>query len=131
MTHSVLHTRISDQDPTLNELANYYSQQGYNILDLEADSKFDDFYDSFEKTDWFSSGFYVSYHSGDNATGYSGRILVFKATEEQLRGFLKNNYDLISYERENHGQSSVSFDEFWSQSTDDEGCLIMRRPFFF
>ena len=118
---SVIVTADYYEDPTLNELANYYSQQGYNILDLEADSKFEDFYDSFEKMDWFSSGFYVSYHTGDNATGHSGRIIVFKATEEQLQGFLKNNYDIISYEREDHGQSAVSFDEFWSQSTDDEG----------
>ena len=45
-------------------------------------------------------------------------------TEEQLQGFLANNHALISYEHEDHGQSPVSFDEFWAQSSDDEGNTV-------
>lgn len=121
---SVIVTADYYADPDLNELANYYSQQGYNILDLERDSRFWDYEHEFNTEDWFSEGFFLTFHIGDNATGHSGRIMAFKATEEQLNGFLKNKLALINYEREEHGQDQVSFNMFWSQNTDDEGNTV-------
>ena len=111
-------------DPDLNELANYYAQQGYSILDLQKDSMFLDYEHEFDTRDWYSEGFFLTFHIGDNATGHSGTIMAFKATEEQLDGFLNNKLDLINYEREEHGQNTVSFDELWSKSTDDEGKIV-------
>ena len=111
-------------DADLNEFANYYAQQGYYIMDLKEDAKLNEYENTFNTRDWLSDGFFVSYHTSDNASGTYGRILVFKATEDQLDGFLKNKLDLVNYEREEHGQDTVSFDEMWSASEDSEGNAI-------
>ena len=111
-------------DPELNELANYYAQQGYSILDLQKDSMFLDYEHEFDTRDWYSEGFFLTFHTGDNATGHFGRIIAFKASEDQLNGFLHNKLDLINYEREEHCQSTVTFEQFWTKSTDDEGNIV-------
>ncbi|MBR2551319.1 MAG: hypothetical protein IKE92_15175 [Clostridiales bacterium] len=113
-------------DPDLNELANYYAQQGYSILDLQKDSMFLDYEHEFDTRDWYSEGFFLTFQIGDNATSRFGTIMAFKATEDQLDGFLKNKLDLINYEREEHGQSTVAFDELWTRSTDDEGNIVYK-----
>lgn len=121
---SVIVTADYYTDPELNELANYYAQQGYSILDIEKDSMFLDYENEFNTYDWYSEGFFTIFHIGDNATGYSGSIFVFKATEDQLDGFLLNKLALINYERNEHGQETVSFDELWTKSIDDEGNTV-------
>ena len=112
-------------DPDLNELANYYAQQGYSLLDLEKNVEYDDFLSLYNTRDWFSSGFTVSYWVGDNAFGYSGSTVVFKATEEQLEGFLLNNLDRINTERTDHNQETVTYDELWTESTDSDGNRVI------
>ena len=77
-----------------------------------------------EQLDRYSDGFSVNYHIGDNATGYYGSTIVFKASEEQLQNYLNNELARINYEREYHSQEKVSFDEMWSQSTDSEGDTV-------
>lgn len=57
-----------------------------------------------KEASWYTEGFHVEYHVGDNATGHSGSTFVFKATEEQLQGYLKNQHFMINDEREQHGQ---------------------------
>ena len=111
-------------DPDLNELANFYSQQGYSLLDLKKDSTYFDYEQDFNTEDWFSEGFFLTFQVGDNATAKSGSILAFKATEDQLHGFLQNKLNLINYEREAHGQSTVSYDELWFEITDEDGNVI-------
>ena len=108
-------------DAELNKYANYYAQKGYNLLDIKKDSQYNEFLNQFNTNDWYSEGFFVTYWIGDNATGYSGQVICFKATPDQLEGFLKNTYNYISYERKEHGQSAVDYDGFWTKSTDSDG----------
>jgi len=108
-------------DEELNKYANYYAQKGYNLMDIEKDAQYDDFLNQFRTNEWYSEGFFVNYWIGDNATGHSGQIICFKATPEQLGGFRKNTYEYISYERELHGQGEVTFDDFWTKTTDSDG----------
>ena len=108
-------------DAELNKYANYYAQKGYNLLDIKKDSEYDDFLGQFNTNDWYSEGFFVTYWVGDNATGYSGQVICFKATPDQLEGFLKNTYNYISYERKEHNQSEVAYDGFWTKTTDSDG----------
>ena len=113
-------------DPELNKYANYYAQQEYNIMDIKKDEEYIDCYTELRTNDWYSDGFFVTYQTGTNAQPTSGRILVFKATPEQLEGFLKNNYNIVSYERKEHRQDAVSYDGFWTQSTDSEGNAVYK-----
>ena len=113
-------------DPELNKYANYYAQQEYNIMDIKKDEEYIDCYTELRTHDWYSDGFFVTYQTGTNAQPTSGRILVFKATPEQLEGFLKNNYNIVSYERKEHRQDAVSYDGFWTQSTDSEGNAVYK-----
>ncbi len=108
-------------DAELNKYANYYAQKGYNLLDIKKDSEYDDFLGQFNTNDWYSEGFFVTYWIGDNATGYSGQVICFKATPDQLEGFLKNTYNYISYERKEHNQDAVAYDGFWTKTTDSDG----------
>ena len=108
-------------DAELNKYANYYAQKGYNLLDIKKDSEYDDFLGQFNTNDWYSEGFFVTYWIGDNATGYSGQVICFKATPDQLTGFLKNTYNYISYERKEHNQHAVAYDDFWTKTTDSDG----------
>ena len=108
-------------DAELNKYANYYAQKGYNLLDIKKDSEYDDFLGQFNTNDWYSEGFFVTYWIGDNATGYSGQVICFKATPDQLAGFLKNTYNYISYERKEHNQDAVAYDDFWTKTTDSDG----------
>lgn len=108
-------------DAELNKYANYYVQKGYNLLDIKKDSEYDDFLGQFNTNDWYSEGFFVTYWIGDNATGYSGQVICFKATPDQLTGFLKNTYNYISYERKEHNQDAVAYDDFWTKTTDSDG----------
>ena len=108
-------------DAELNKYANYYAQKGYNLLDIKKDSEYDDFLGQFNTNDWYSEGFFVTYWIGDNATGYSGQVICFKATPDQLTGFLKNTYNYISYERKDHNQDAVAYDDFWTKTTDSDG----------
>ena len=108
-------------DAELNKYANYYAQTGYNLLDIKKDSEYDDFLGQFNTNDWYSEGFFVTYWIGDNATGYSGQVICFKATPDQLTGFLKNTYNYISYERKEHNQDAVAYDDFWTKTTDSDG----------
>ena len=112
------------KDPELNKLANYYAQKGMNLLDIKKDASYSSLYSQFTSSDWCSEGFFVTYWEGDNATGYSGTITCFKATEKQLQGFLKNNHNIVSYELRNHNQKEISFDKFWKKSTDSEGNTV-------
>ena len=121
---SVIVTADYYTDPELNELANYYAQQGYSILDIEKDSMFLDYENEFNTYDWYSEGFFTTFRIGDNATGHYGSIFAFKATEDQLEGYLLNKLALINYERNEHGQETVTFDELWTKSTDDEGNTV-------
>ncbi len=107
-------------DPELNELANYYSQQGYSLLDLSKDAMFLDYEQAFDTEDWFSEGFFLTFQIGENESPSFGTIMVFKADEDQLQGFLRNKLSMINYEREQHGQETVSFSEFWTMITDEE-----------
>ncbi len=121
---SVIVTADYYTDPELNELANYYAQQGYSILDIEKDSMFLDYENEFNTYDWYSEGFFTTFRIGDNATGHYGSIFAFKATEDQLEGYLLNKLALINYERNEHGQETVTFDELWTKSIDDEGNTV-------
>lgn len=113
-------------DPELNKYANYYAQQEYNIMDIKKDAEYIDNYSNLKTNDWYSDGFFVTYQTGTNAQPTSGTILVFKATPEQLEGFMKNNYNIISYERKEHNQSAVDYDGFWTKSTDSEGNAVYK-----
>lgn len=113
-------------DTELNKYANYYAQKNYSIMDIKKDAEFSDGYDNLRTNDWYSEGFFVSYQTGTNAQPTSGTILVFKATAEQLEGFLKNNYNIVSYERKEHNQDAVSYDGFWTMSTDSEGNTVYK-----
>lgn len=112
------------KDTELNKLANYYAQQKMNLLDLKKDAKYNSFYNRFQKMDWFSDGFFVTYWVGDNATGHSGTITCFKATDKQMEGYLKNSLELVNYERKDHNQKTVTFDKFWKKTTDSEGNTV-------
>ena len=112
------------KDTELNKLANYYAQQKMNLLDLKKDSKYNSFYNRFQEMDWFSDGFFVTYWVGDNATGHSGTITCFKATDKQMEGYLKNSLELVNYERKDHNQKTVTFDKFWKKTTDSEGNTV-------
>ena len=109
------------KDAEINKYANYYAQKGYNLLDIKKDSEYNDFLNQFNTNDWYSEGFFVTYWIGDNATGHSGQVICFKATPDQLNGFLKNTYNYISYERKEHNQKAVDFDGFWTKTTDSDG----------
>ena len=113
-------------DPELNKYANYYAQQEYNIMDIKKDAEYIDNYSDLKTNDWYSDGFFVTYQTGTNAQPTSGTILVFKATAEQLEGFMKNNYNIVSYERKEHNQSAVDYDGFWTKSTDSEGNAVYK-----
>lgn len=121
---SVVVTADYYEDKILNEYANFYVQQGYTLLDIAEDDEIDEYYDQFEAGDWYDTGFFVSYHIGDNASGYSGYSYVFKASEEQFKAFLKFKLNYINYERDMHGQETVSYDEFWSSFVDEEGNTV-------
>ena len=114
------------KDDTLNQLAKTYMEKGYTILMNEKDCDLLHYVEGFKEADWYTEGFRVCYHIGDNATGYSGYTFVFKATEEQLQGYLKNQHSMINDEREQHNQKKVSFDKFWKKSTDAEGNVIYK-----
>lgn len=111
-------------DPELNELANFYAGQGYSIFDLRKDAMFLDYEEEFNTEDWFSEGFFLTFQVGENAVAREGRIMAFKATEDQLQGFLKNKLSQINYERDLHGQDKVSFNELWFKDTDEDGNVI-------
>ena len=113
-------------DPELNRYANYYAQQEYNIMDIKKDAEYIDNYSNLKTNDWYSDGFFVTYQTGTNAQPTFGTILVFKATAEQLEGFMKNNYNIVSYERKEHNQSAVDYDGFWTKSTDSEGNAVYK-----
>ena len=104
------------EDGDLNELANYYAQQGYTLLDLNKDPVIFYTIEGYEDREWFSDGFRVNYDIGNN----NGNIVVFKATEEQFQAFMDNQLALVNYERRAHNQATVSFDELWTKTTDDE-----------
>ena len=110
------------KDGDINELANYYTEKGYTLFDLGKDSTILYPVDGYENKDWFSTGFRVNYDIGDN----SGLIVVFEATEEQFQNFLENELVMINDQRTLHNQDTVSFDEFWEKSTDDEGNLVYK-----
>ena len=112
------------KDAELNKLANYYTQKKMNLMDLKKDIKYNGYYEQFKTNDWFSDGFYVSYWVGDNATGHSGMITCFKATDKQLASYMKNAHGLVNEERKNHNQKTVSYDKFWKKSTDSEGNTV-------
>ena len=112
------------EDPDLNELANFYAQQDLYIYDLEKDGQYADVYTSLDSRDWYSQGFFVSYVTGGPENSNFSSILVFKADEDQIAGFLNNKLDIINYEREEHRQETVSYDEFWTESVDDEGNIV-------
>ena len=114
------------KDDTLNELAKQYMEQGYTILMLEKDSDLSHIVEGFKEADWYTEGFKVCYHIGDNATGYSGYTFVFKATEKQLQGYLENQHFMINDDREQHNQKRVKFGDFWKKSTDAEGNIIYK-----
>ena len=113
------------EDADLNELASYYEQQGYKITDLRKDSVYNDYsWTNVTIREWFTDGFAVNYWVGDNAYGYSGSTIVFKATEEQFQNYLQNELDLVNFNRVDHNQEEVTFDEFWTVGTDDEGNTV-------
>lgn len=111
-------------DPDLNQYANYYAQQSYNIMDIKKDAAYTDGYNDLRTNDWYSEGFFVTYQTGTNAQPTFSTILVFKATPEQLEGFMKNNLAIVNYEREQHRQNKVSYEDFWTKSTDSEGNAV-------
>jgi len=113
-------------DPELNKYANYYAQQEYNLMDIKKDAEYMDCYKELKTNDWYSDGFFVTYQDGPNAKATYGTILVFKATPEQLEGYMKNSYNIVSYERKEHNQSAVAYDGFWTKSTDSEGNAVYK-----
>ena len=121
---SVIVTADYYEDTLLNEYANYYAQQGYTLLDIAEDDEIDEYYDQFEAGDWYDTGFFVSYHIGDNAYGYEAYTYVFKASEEQFQAFLQFKLNYINYERTEHGQPTVMYEDFWSTSIDEEGNTV-------
>ena len=50
--------------------------------------------------------------------------MAFKATDDQLHGFLQNKLALINYERREHNQSTVTYDELWFDIMDDDSNII-------
>jgi hypothetical protein len=114
-------------DKELNEMANYFAGQHYTIFDLKKDSDFDDGISSplwQEKDGWYKEGFTVRYRVGDNAYGHNEDITVFKADSDQLKIYMTNTLNRINYERKDHGQKTVSFDDFWKESKDNEGNTV-------
>ena len=108
-------------DPELNELANFYANQGYTLMDLAKDAEYYYEFPGVQNEEWFSDGFKLAYQIGDNAYGYMGYTTVFKATEEQMNNLLNNDLSYINYERTEHRQETVTFEDFWTQGTDEEG----------
>ena len=121
---SVVVTADYYEDTLLNEYANFYAQQGYTLLDIAEDDAIDEYYDQFDAGDWYDTGFFVTYRSGDNAYGYDAYSYVFKASEEQFQAFLQTQLNYINYERTAHDQATVSYDEFWSSGVDEEGNTV-------
>ena len=37
---------------------------------------------------------------------------------------MKNNLSIVNYEREQHRQNKVSYEDFWTKSTDSEGNAV-------
>ena len=37
---------------------------------------------------------------------------------------MKNNFAIVNYEREGHGQNKVAYEDFWTESTDSEGNAV-------
>lgn len=114
------------KDDTLNELAKSYMEKGYTIMKAEKDCDLSHEVDGFKEEEWYTEGFWISYQIGDNATGHSGYTYVFKATDKQLQGYLKNQHFMINDERVNHNQKKVKFEDFWKQSKDSEGNIIYK-----
>ena len=114
------------KDQTLNQLAKSYEDQGFTIMKIEKDSDWIYHAEGHKDEKWFSEGFMVTYQIGDNASGSSGHTYVFKADDKQLQGFLKNQMAVINYERENHNQKKVSFDNLWKKSTDADGNTVYK-----
>jgi len=115
-------------DKELNEMANYFSGQSCTIFDLKKDADFDDG-DTLdplwqEKDGWYKEGFTVRYRVGDNAYGHNEDITVFKADPDQLKIYMTNTLNRINYERKDHGQKTVSFDDFWKESKDKDGNTV-------
>ena len=113
-------------DPELNKYANYYAEKKYNIMDIKKDGKYIDGYNDLRTNDWYSEGFFVNYSTGDNASPTFSSVFVFKATPEQLEGFMKNNHAIVNYEREEHGQKKVSYKDFWTKTTDSDGNAVYK-----
>ena len=114
------------EDLELNQLANYYAQQGCTIFDLGKDPVILCEVEGYEDKDWFSSGFRVSYSVGDNADGNFESIVAFKATNEQLQNFLDNQLAYINDQRVSHNQETVSSDQLWTKTTNDEGNIVYK-----
>ena len=114
------------KDDTLNELAKSYMEKGYTILMLQKEDDLSHVIDGFKEAEWYTEGFRVTYHIGDNASGYYGTTFVFKATEKQLEGYLKNVHFSINDDRVQHNQKKVSFNDFWKKTTDKEGNTIYK-----
>ena len=113
-------------DPELNELATFYASQGCTLLDLKKDSEEVDMNICGYDTDWFKEGFSVAYWEGDNATGSLGNILVFKADDAQLQNFLDDEYEKACRDMRRDGQEIVSFEDFWTVTEGDDGCIIYK-----
>ena len=114
------------KEDALNELAKTYMEKGYTILMLEKNDDLTQVIDGFNEAEWYTEGFRVTYHIGDNATGYFGTTFVFKATEKQLDGYPKNVHYSINLDREQHNQKKVSLNDFWKKTTDKEGNIIYK-----
>lgn len=112
------------EDADIKELASYYEQQGYKISDLQKVSVYNASWMPITLREWFTDGFVVDYWIGDNAYGYGGSTIVFKATEEQFQNYLQNELDMVNYNRVDHKQEEVTFDEFWTVGTDEEGNTV-------
>ncbi|MBO4603730.1 MAG: hypothetical protein J5657_00355 [Clostridiales bacterium] len=115
------------KDPELNELANKYAREHYTIFDLakgEEETDKDTVYYKLQTNDWYKEGFSIHYQTGDNAAPHNCSIIVFKASEGQIQGFLKNEFAIVNYERKEHGQKKISLDDFWKKSVDAEGNVI-------
>ena len=114
------------EDQDLNDLANYYAQQGCTIFDLEKDPVLLCEVDGYEDKEWFSTGFRVSYSVGGTADGFSESIVAFKATDEQLQNFMDNQLAYVNDQRVLHNQETVTFDQLWTKTTDDDGNIVYK-----
>lgn len=118
-------------DADLGELADYYEEQGYTLMDPKMCGDFSYIADTYTdyNSDWYSDGFSFVFWTGDNASGYDTYVYVLKASEDQLDNLMDNmlivGNDWCEIHGDSQGRNSLAFNDFWSEeSTDENGNIV-------